>query len=105
MEQSKLHAALQALTARSGTSRRDFLAGAASLGVSVTLAGSVWSEARAATPQKGGTLKAAADGGATSDTFVPLQALGADHPTLAILSSFDTLTEIDGNGAPQPSLA
>ncbi|QFT95488.1 Glutathione-binding protein GsiB precursor (plasmid) [Roseovarius sp. THAF9] len=69
------------------------------------MAGSLWSEAQAATPKKGGTLKAGADGGATTDTFNPLQMNGADHPTLSILSSYDTLTEIDETGAPQPSLA
>ena len=98
-------AALGERALRAGMTRRDFMATTASLGLSTTLAGSLWSEARAAAPRKGGRLRAGADGGSTSDSFVPLQALGADHPTLAILSTFDTLTEIDGDGAPQPSLA
>ena len=33
------------------------------------------------------------DGGATTDTFNPLEMNGADHPTMSILSSYDTLTE------------
>ena len=101
------HGKLARLTARAkaGISRRDFMRTAASAGLSAAMAGSLWSEAQAATPQKGGTLKAGADGGATTDTFNPLQMNGADHPTLSILSSYDTLTEIDETGAPQPSLA
>ncbi|MEJ1996331.1 MAG: ABC transporter substrate-binding protein, partial [Limibacillus sp.] len=77
----------------------------ATVGLSAAVAGSLWREAEAATPKKGGSLRAASDGGATSDTLNPLEMNGADHPTLSILSSFDTLTEIDENGAPQPSLA
>lgn len=91
--------------AATGISRRDFMRTAAGAGVSVTAAGGLWSEASASTPLKGGTLKAGADGGATTDTFSPIEMNGADHPTLSILSSFDTLTEIDENGAPRPSLA
>ena len=101
------HGKLARLTARAkaGISRRDFMRTAASAGLSAAMAGSLWSEAQAATPKKGGTLKAGADGGATTDTFNPLQMNGADHPTLSILSSYDTPTEIDETGAPQPSLA
>ncbi|MEO0371076.1 MAG: ABC transporter substrate-binding protein, partial [Pseudomonadota bacterium] len=91
--------------ARSGVSRRDFMRSAATAGLSVAMAGSLWSSAQAATPKKGGTLKAGADGGATTDTFNPLEMNGADHPTMSILSSYDTLTEVDENGTPQPSLA
>lgn len=91
--------------ARSGMSRRDFMRSAATAGLSVAMAGGLWSQAQAMTPTKGGTLKAGADGGATTDTFNPLEMNGADHPTMAMLSSFDTLTEVDETGAPQPSLA
>ncbi len=90
---------------RNGISRRDFLQSASALGVSLAVAGSVWSEARAETPNQGGTLRAAAEGGGTTDSFNPLQATGVDHTTLAVLSCYDTLTEIDSKGSPQPSLA
>jgi peptide/nickel transport system substrate-binding protein len=50
-------------------------------------------------------LTAGADGGSASDTLDPLQATGADHVTISALSCYDTLTEMDANGAPQPSLA
>jgi len=91
--------------AKSGMSRRDFMRSAATAGLSVSMASGLWSQAQAMTPQRGGTLKAGVDGGATTDTFNPLEMNGADHPTMSILSSFDTLTEVDETGAPQPSLA
>ncbi len=78
---------------------------AAAAGLAATVAGSVWSDAHAATPKKGGTLRLGADGGATSDTLDPLQALGVDHTQHAIFCSFDTLTEMDSSGNARPSLA
>ncbi len=103
MEDRKL--AMLRSRATSGMSRRDFMRSAATAGLSVAMAGGLWSEAQAMTPKKGGSLKAGADGGATTDTFNPLEMAGADHPTMSILSSYDTLTEIDDSGTPQPSLA
>ena len=52
-------------------SRRDFMEGATALGLSITAATSLMSEARAATPMKGGLLRAGLDGGATTDTLDP----------------------------------
>lgn len=91
--------------AMTGISRRDFMRAATGAGLSVAVAGSIWTDAQAATPKKGGMLSAGVDGGATTDTFNPLEMNGADHPTMSILSSYDTLTEVDATGAPQPSLA
>ena len=91
--------------ARAGLSRRDFMRTAATAGLSVAMANSLWSEARAQTPQSGGTLRLGADGGSATDTLNPLQALGADHPQSTAFCMFDTLTEIDHAGNPQPSLA
>ncbi len=88
-----------------GMSRRDLLKSGAMLGLSATLAGAPWPEARAAAPRKGGTLRAGADGGSVADTFDPMQATGVDHTTQAVLSCYDTLTEIDSEGTPRPSLA
>ncbi len=88
-----------------GPSRRRILAAGAALGVTTALSPSLWSPARAEAARKGGHLRLGADGGSTTDTFIPLQALGADHATLSILSTFDTLTEMDHEGRPQPSLA
>ena len=98
-------ASLQQRAAKSRMTRRDFMQSATALGLSAVVAGSAWSEAQAATAQKGGTLRAAAEGGASTDTFDPLQANGVDHTTLSVLSCYDTLTEIDGDGTPKPSLA
>jgi peptide/nickel transport system substrate-binding protein len=98
-------AALRASALTGGMDRRGFLQTASIAGLSMTAASALWTEARAATPQKGGALRAGADGGSASDTLDPLQATGADHVTIAALSCYDTLTEMDANGAPQPSLA
>ena len=88
-----------------GLNRRDFLRAAGAAGFSAAAAGSLWSKARAAAPAKGGTLRLGADGGSSTDSLNPLQSLGADHTTNAALATYDTLTEIDHDGSPQPSLA
>ncbi|MEM7173297.1 MAG: ABC transporter substrate-binding protein [Pseudomonadota bacterium] len=97
--------ALENNTMGRGPSRRDFIKAGTAFGLSVAMTSALWTEVKAATPRKGGKLQAAADGGASTDTFNPLQASGVDHTTLSVLSCFDTLTEIDSKGAPQPSLA
>ena len=91
--------------ARTRISRRDFMRTAANAGLGVALASSIWEQARAQTPRSGGRLRLGADGGSTTDTFNQLEMNGSDNPTVSILSSFDTLTEIDENGSAQPSLA
>ena len=85
--------------------RRDFMTRAAALGVTTSLASTLWSKAGRAAPKPGGHLRVGADGGATVDSFDPMQALGTDHVTQAVLSCYDTLTEVDGTGTPVPSLA
>jgi peptide/nickel transport system substrate-binding protein len=79
-------------------SRRNFLEGATALGLSITAATSLLSEARAATPKKGGLLRAGLDGGATTDTLDP-----ATFPdTFIIAFNFgglrNCLTEVDNEG-------
>jgi len=79
-------------------SRRNFLEGATALGLSITAATSLLSEARAATPKKGGLLRAGLDGGATTDTLDP-----ATFPdTFIIALNFgglrNCLTEVDNQG-------
>ena len=105
MNDSGAATALKARALSAGMSRREFMQATAAAGVSAALAGSMWSEVEAATPKKGGSLRVGVDGGASSDTLHPLQVVGGDHGMLAALSCYDTLVEIDGNGAPQPSLA
>ena len=66
---------------------------------------SAFASAVAAAPKSGGTLRLGADGGGATDTLNPLQLLGADHTQNAAFCGYDTLTEMDSNGQPQPSLA
>ncbi len=91
--------------ARRRLSRRDFMTAALAMGASTALATTLWSDTVRAAPSRGGHLRVGADGGGTSDTFDPMQALGADHPTQGVLACYDTLTEIDATGTPVPSLA
>jgi peptide/nickel transport system substrate-binding protein len=90
---------------QAGVTRRAFMERALAAGVTVSAAASAWTRHAEAAAKKGGALTVGANGGATTDTFNPLQALGADHVTQSVLSCFDTLTEIDASGEPQPSLA
>ncbi len=105
MESFKSLQALETEVTKPGLTRRCLLVAGAAMGLSGSLSGALWNEARAESAGKGGHLRLGADGGSTTDTFIPLQTLGADHATLSILSTFDTLTEIDSEGRPQPSLA
>ena len=105
MKDARIRDALIAYAAKPGMDRRGFLQMAAAAGVAVPTASLFWSEAQAATPKKGGGVKVGADGGAASDGLDPRLAAGADHPTIAMLSCYDTLTEMDADGVAQPSLA
>ncbi|MEO1199232.1 MAG: ABC transporter substrate-binding protein [Pseudomonadota bacterium] len=103
-DHAKLKALLTGKTAV-GLNRREFMTAAAALGASTAMATTLWSGHVKAMPTRGGHLRIGADGGGTSDTFDPMQALGADHPTQGVLACYDTLTEIDATGTPVPSLA
>lgn len=105
MNDSSAMTALKARAISTGMSRREFMQATAAAGLSAVLAGSMWSEVEAATPKKGGSLRVGVDGGASSDTLHPLQVVGGDHGMLSLLSCYDTLVEIDGDGTPRPSLA
>ena len=96
--------ALLAFARRPGVDRRGFLRAAAAAGLAISSAGALWRDAHAATPKKGGLATVGADGGATTDILDPRLVNGADHPTIAMLSCFDTLTEMDDKSVPQPSL-
>ena len=84
--------------------RRAFMQSAAAVGMASTMT-SAFASAVAAAPKSGGTLRLGADGGGATDTLNPLQLLGADHTQNAAFCGYDTLTEMDSNGQPQPSLA
>ena len=85
--------------------RREFIGKATALGVSAVMASSMFADAaRAAGPVKGGTMKAAMNGGASSDTLDP--ALVASEGTHSILKQWsDTLVDVDRNGELSPRLA
>lgn len=88
-----------------GMTRRGFMKTTAAAGLGTVLSSSIWSQAHAETPSKGGTLRLGADGGASTDTLNPLQSFGVDHTQSVAFSTYDTLTEMDGDGQAQPSLA
>lgn len=53
------------------TSRRSFMQGALALGLAVNTASGLWTQAKAATPKRGGVLRAGLIGGSTSDSLDP----------------------------------
>lgn len=94
------------LFAQGRTTRRGFIAGAAALGLSGVAASSLWSKAsaQAATPKRGGLLRAGLIGGATSDTLDP----GTFNDTFMISVSHsvrDHLVEVGYDNSLQPGLA
>ena len=95
---------LEHLLRHGGLSRRDFMTRASALGLTIGAASSMWSTNALAAPKTGGHLRIGMDGGAASDTFNPMVAIGTDHVTQSILSCYDTLTEVGPDGSPQPSL-
>ncbi len=78
--------------------RREFMGKAAALGVSAVVASSMFADAaRAAGPVKGGMMKAALSGGASSDTLDP--ALVASEATHMILRQWsETLVDVTASG-------
>ncbi len=85
--------------------RREFMGKATALGVSAVVASSMFADAvHAAGPVKGGSMKAAMNGGASSDTLDP--ALVASEGTHAILRQWgDTLAFVSNTGEIVPGLA
>lgn len=85
--------------------RREFMGKAAALGVASTIATTMYSSAvKAAGPVKGGMMKAAMNGGASSDTLDP--ALVASEGTHSILRQWsDCLVDVSPAGELVPRLA
>jgi peptide/nickel transport system substrate-binding protein len=92
---------------RSGASRRDLLKLMLAGGVALTAANVIFgraSQAVAATPVKGGTLKAAGWSSSTADTLDPAKAsLSTDY--VRCCSFYNRLTFLDKAGVPQMELA
>ena len=96
---------LQKLFSEGKISRRQFLAKATALGLSVAVAPSLFpKKAAAATPKKGGFFKQAITGGSTSDTLDPATHTSSWNINCE-LQIRNTLTEIDHKFTPVPSLA
>ena len=86
-------------------SRRAFMGYSLALGVSMTGATSLMNMAEAATPKKGGRLRCALTGGATSDTLDPGQILDLYMLHLQFGQLRNGLTEVAANGELVPELA
>ena len=86
-------------------SRRNFISGALALGFSMTAASALVNKAEAATPKKGGRLRTAITGGATSDVLDPGQALDNYMNSLQFGHIRNCLTEISAEGELIPELA
>jgi peptide/nickel transport system substrate-binding protein len=90
-----------------GASRRDVLAMLAAGGMQAALAGgiaAVATSAHAETPRKGGRIKVAGSSSGVSDTLDPAKQANATDYVRGFMF-YNGLTSLDGNLAPQPSLA
>ena len=96
-----LHSSFQS----GGISRRNFISGALALGVSLTAASALVNQAQAMTPKKGGRLRTAITGGATSDVLDPGQALDNYMNALQFGMIRNTLSEVTAEGKLVPELA
>jgi peptide/nickel transport system substrate-binding protein len=85
--------------------RRHFLKQASMLGVSVVLANSFINSSYAATPKKGGKLRVAAFGGATSDSLDPATLLSTAPAIVVRGQLLNNLVGISADGMPTPELA
>ena len=96
---------LEKLFLKGKISRRQFIARAAALGVSLTLSPALLPrKATAATPKKGGYFKQAQTGGSTTDTLDPATHTSSWNINVE-LQLRNTLTEINHKFEPIPSLA
>ena len=90
--------------ARGCLSRRAFIQAALAVGLSVPAAEALFSEAMAATPSKGGRLRAGISWGATSNTLDPGLILD-DYMGIVNQTLRSLLTEVDTKGDITPGLA
>ncbi|MGI9319723.1 MAG: ABC transporter substrate-binding protein [bacterium] len=86
-------------------SRRNFMVGAMTLGVSMTAASALLGRAEAAEPKKGGRLRVGLTGGATSDVMDPGQILDLYMIHLQFGQLRNGLTEVAADGNLVPELA
>ena len=89
---------------RGAISRRGFISGALALGVSLSAASALVGKAEAA-PKRGGRLRTALTGGATSDVLDPARILDTYMINLSYGQLRNNLTEIAADGSLVPDLA
>ena len=85
--------------------RRDFIRSAIALGVALPTATSLSSAVLAATPNKGGMLRQALTGAASSDSLDPATYLDSYMINVGMGQLRNNLTEIDENNQLVPELA
>ncbi len=78
--------------------RRDFLLQAAAVGVGAAAAGTMFDEAKAATPKSGGHYKQGLTGGGTGDVLDPAQTLDSYMINVSFGQLRNNLTEISQSG-------
>ncbi len=90
----------------SGTSRREFIKGAAALGVATALPAGLVSRAghAAETPKRGGHLRLGAASGNTTDSLDPAL-MSSEFTNVSRQALFNSMVEVDHTGALQPELA
>ncbi|HBS50275.1 MAG TPA: peptide ABC transporter substrate-binding protein [Rhodobacteraceae bacterium] len=89
---------LKLRVAQGRMSRREFLGRAGALGITAALASSLYTQAaRAAEPQKGGTIRMGLQGGSTTDSLDP--ALATNQVALMVIRLWgESLVELDDDG-------
>ena len=85
--------------------RREFMAGALAMGVSLTAASALMNRVEAAAPKKGGRLRVGLTGGATTDSLDPGQILDLYMIHLLFGQVRNGLTEVAADGQLVPELA
>ena len=85
-------------------SRREFLGRTSAIGIALSAGVSLFSEARAATPKKGGHMRIATPHGASSDTLDPA-VVENGMQWIGVYGVANTLTEVAPDGNLIPSLA
>ena len=97
---------LECLFSQGKITRREFIARASALGLTVALSPVLFSgKVLAAEPKKGGRLRIGTTGMATSDILDPALQANVGITTFAYGQLYDTLVEIDADSQPAPSLA
>ena len=87
-----------------GLSRRQFMARAAAIGITASMASALWTERAGAMPKKGGTLRVGIGHGSTTDS---LDSATYENLYMQVLGGavFNKMTEIGNDGQLHPEIA